>query len=107
MSATVTKIEVSPVSPNIGAVIGGIRLSEELGPESIAAIREALLAHRVVFFRDQFLESANQLRSVTKAHPTLPGTEESASLFDLDSLTGSSANHWHTDVTFVQQPPTY
>jgi taurine dioxygenase len=111
--ATIAKIEVKPVSPNIGAVISGIRLADDLSPEAISAIREALLAHRVVFFRDQFLESADQLRfanrlgSVTRAHPTLPGAEESAALFDLDSLMGAAANHWHTDVTFVQQPPTY
>ena len=28
-------------------------------------------------------------------------------LFDLDSRAGAAANHWHTDVTFVQRPPTF
>jgi alpha-ketoglutarate-dependent sulfate ester dioxygenase len=108
-----TKAHVRRLSPRIGAVISGVDLASDLPQETIFQIHAALLAHRVVFLRDQYLGARDQLRfarrlgPLTKAHPTLPGSDEDASLFDLDSFAGSAANHWHTDVTFVQQPPTF
>jgi len=80
---------------------------------TVAGIRQAILAHRVVFFRDQQLDAAGQiafarkLGPLTHAHPTLPAQTEDPEIFDLDSLAGASAAHWHTDVTFVEQPPTF
>ena len=111
-TAVVTEVEVQPVAPRIGAVIGGVDLAGELSDEVIASIRTALLVHRVVFFREQHLDGGGQVRfakrlgPLTLAHPTLPSSAEDPALYDLDSQTGSAANHWHTDVTFVQQPPT-
>jgi alpha-ketoglutarate-dependent sulfate ester dioxygenase len=110
---TVTEIHVDPVTPRTGALISGVDLAGPLSDQQVAAIREALLAHRVVFFRDQHLDSdqhlafAERLGSVTRAHPTLPGSVEGPAHFDLDSQAGAAANHWHTDVTFVEQPPTF
>jgi taurine dioxygenase len=111
--AVTQKIEVKPVTPRIGAVISGADLKGELSDETVSEIRSALLRHRVVFFRDQHLDPSGQLRfarrlgPLTRAHPTLPGSADSPALYDLDSQTGSAANHWHTDVTFVHQPPTF
>ena len=108
-----TRIQVQPLTPRIGAEISGVDLSAELPDETRADIRDALLAHRVVFFRDQYLDAEGQLAfarglgPLTRAHPTLPPAPESSALFDLDSLAGASANHWHTDVTFVEQPPAF
>jgi alpha-ketoglutarate-dependent sulfate ester dioxygenase len=112
-TARATKAQVRRLSPRIGAVISEVDLASDLPQETIFQIQAALLAHRVVFFRDQHLSGSDQLRfarrlgPLTKAHPTLPGSEEDPALFDLDSYAGAAANHWHTDVTFVQQPPTY
>ena len=112
-SALATRIRVQPLTPRIGAEISGIDLASELPDETRAEIRSALLAHRVVFFRDQHLDADGQLAfarglgPLTRAHPTLPGSKEGPALFDLDSQAGSSANHWHTDVTFVERPPTF
>jgi alpha-ketoglutarate-dependent sulfate ester dioxygenase len=108
-----TDVEVQPVTPRTGAVVSGVDLASGLSDEEVAAIRDAILAHRVVFFRDQNLDAdqhlafAQRLGSVTRAHPTLPEGAEGPAHFDLDSVLGSSANHWHTDVTFVEQPPTF
>jgi alpha-ketoglutarate-dependent sulfate ester dioxygenase len=107
-SSTVT---VSPVTPRIGAELGGIDLTH-VSDAQVVEIRQALLAHRVVFFRDQRLDAAGQvafasrLGPLTHAHPTLPADSEDPALFDLDSIAGAAANHWHTDVTFVERPPT-
>lgn len=107
-----TRIGVQPVTPRIGAELTGVDLGQ-LDDDDVAEIRQALLAHRVVFFRGQHLDAASQLAfaarlgPLTHAHPTLPAQTEEAAIFDLDSLAGASANHWHTDVTFVERPPTF
>jgi taurine dioxygenase len=108
-----TTVEIEPLTPRIGAVIGGVDLSETLSDGELQTIEGALGAHRVVFFRDQHLDAeaqlvfAGRLGTITRAHPTLPAHTEDPALFDLDSQAGSAANHWHTDVTFVQRPPTF
>jgi alpha-ketoglutarate-dependent sulfate ester dioxygenase len=97
-------------APRIGAVIIGIDAASA-NDEEVAFVRQALLEHRAVFLRDQYLdgpshaEFARRFGPLTRAHPTLPSAPESSELFDLDSEAGASANHWHTDVTFVERPP--
>jgi alpha-ketoglutarate-dependent sulfate ester dioxygenase len=110
-TAVATRIEVKPVTPRIGAVISGVNLENGVSDEVASEIRNALLAHRVVFFREQRLDAdqhvgfAQRLGQVTRAHPTLPSSKKNPAVFDLDSQAGAAANHWHTDVTFVQVPP--
>jgi taurine dioxygenase len=78
----------------------------------VAAIRQALLAHRVVFFGDQNMDAAGQiafasrLGPLTHGHATLPARGDDEATFDLDSIAAAAVNHWHTDVTFVERPPT-
>ena len=90
----------------IGAEISGVDLAD-LRDDEVGAIRQELLAHRVVFFRDQRIGSeehlalASRLGPLTLGHPTLPQLTDDREVFDLDSIAGASANHWHTDVTFV------
>ena len=111
--ASATSVEVRPLTTRIGAVLAGVDLAGPLEDGTVAAIRQALLAHRVVFFRGQHLDAAGQIAFATRlgplthAHPTLPASAEEPALFDLDSKAGASANHWHTDVTFVERPPTF
>jgi taurine dioxygenase len=81
--------------------------------EQIAGVRAALLAHRVVFIRRQDLDAreqiafARRLGPLTQGHPTLPVIDGEQLILDLDSLAGGAANHWHTDVTFVDRPPMF
>jgi alpha-ketoglutarate-dependent taurine dioxygenase len=102
-----------PIAGRLGAEICGIDLTEDLDDERVAFMRESLLRHRVIFFRNQHLDAAQHLAFAdrfglrTKAHPTLPALSEAhADILDLDSenVTGR-ANNWHTDVTFAQRPP--
>ena len=46
-------IKINPLAPALGAEIGGVDLSGDLSDGVIAGIRQALLDHLVVFFRDQ------------------------------------------------------
>ena len=52
---TKVSLDVRPLSPLIGAEIHGLDLARPLGEDSVAAVRAALNAHHVVFFRDQHL----------------------------------------------------
>ena len=74
-SAQSRAITVSRVTAVLGAEIGGIDLREDLDAASIAKLRAALFAHKVLFFRDQPITDEQQLRfsrafgPVTPAHP--------------------------------------
>ncbi|MCZ8521135.1 MULTISPECIES: TauD/TfdA dioxygenase family protein [Paenibacillus] len=105
-------LEVRPVAGRIGAVVEGVRLSDNLDERQIGAIREALLQHKVLFFRDQHeLDDAGQeafasLLGKPVAHPTVPVKEGSDYVLELDSSGhGGRADSWHTDVTFVADYP--
>lgn len=103
---------VEPLTGRIGAELHGVDLGN-LDDTTVAGIRQAILAHRVVFFRDQDIGAreqiafARRLGALTHAHPTLPARPEDPELFELDSLAGANAAYWHTDVTFVDRPPVF
>ncbi|TYP75633.1 TauD/TfdA dioxygenase family protein [Paenibacillus methanolicus] len=105
------ELEVVPVAGRIGAEIRGVELSADLAPEVIEAIEEALLAHKVLFFRGQHqLDDAGQEAFAKRlgelyAHPTVPVKAGTSAVLELDSEHGGRANSWHTDVTFVEAYP--
>ncbi|MBQ6641546.1 MAG: TauD/TfdA family dioxygenase [Saccharopolyspora sp.] len=108
------KSDVLRVAGRIGAEITGVQLADRLSEETVAHIRNALLQHKVVFFRgqhgltdDEQVEFAARLGTVTTAHPTVPGEEHAAHVLPLDADRGARANSWHTDVTFVENPPAF
>jgi alpha-ketoglutarate-dependent taurine dioxygenase len=105
------EITVAKAGGAIGAVIGNVALGGDLSPQTVAAIRQALLDHKVIFFRDQHhLDDAGQLAfaqllgTPTLAHPTSKSLEGAANVLPIDSDYGK-ANSWHTDVTFVDRIP--
>src|ERR1700722_7252857 len=106
-------VRISSVAGNIGAELSGVDLTRELSDDTIAEIRRALLAHKVVFFRDQDLSYESQVAfaqrfgPLTLGHPTLPSPPGQPLLEEIDSDFGPPANQWHTDVTFVEQPPAF
>jgi alpha-ketoglutarate-dependent taurine dioxygenase len=58
---TKTVPSVEPMTPELGAVVGGINLGEPLDADATAAIRRAILDHGVIFFRDQDLTQEQML----------------------------------------------
>lgn len=105
-------LQVRPIAARIGAEISGVRLSGSLTPETISAIWQTLLRHRVIFFRDQgHLDEAEQERfgrlfGELVPHPTVPSLPGTDYVLDLDATKGGGrANEWHTDVTFADTPP--
>jgi len=106
----------------------GVDLSEPLAPEVLAEVRQTLLKWKVVFFRDQDLTQeqhlafGRQFGELTPAHPTLPAAfpehpeillldntafikREREDAPGRDSAGPSIESRWHTDVTFVPNPP--
>jgi alpha-ketoglutarate-dependent taurine dioxygenase len=116
-------IDVRPISGHTGAEILGVDLTAPLDDATVAAIREALLRWKVVFFRDQFLDQAQHLAFArrfgrpTPAHPTLPAAfPDFPEILLLDNDGGKRGepghedapnieSRWHTDVTFLPNPP--
>jgi len=103
-------VTVSKLGASIGARVDGVRLGGDLPAETVARIRAALLANKVIFFRDQHhLDDAGQqafarlLGALTQPHPTVRSTGL-GNILPIDSEHGR-ANSWHSDVTFVDRVP--
>ncbi len=106
------QITVTKLGSRIGARIDGVRLSGDLDPTTIEEIHQALLAHKVIFFRgQQHLDDRQQLAfagllGTPIGHPAaavLSG-ENQPIITPINSEYGS-ANRWHTDVTFAANYP--
>jgi alpha-ketoglutarate-dependent taurine dioxygenase len=106
-----TELQIRRVAGRIGAEISGVRLSADLGAETLAAIEDALHRHKVIFFRGQdHLDDAGQEAFAERLgspapHPTVPVRPGSSYLLELNSDHGGRANNWHTDITFLPAYP--
>lgn len=104
-------VNVLPVSPALGAQITGIDLTQPLSDHDQQTIEQALLAHQVLFFRNQNLTPAEHVGFASRfgglhRHPIYPSVEEAPDLLLIDTaLTDLRDNAiWHTDVTFLAAP---
>ena len=95
---------------NIGARVSGVDISKPLDEETVAALREALNVHKALVFDDVNLDDETQqafvrhFGDITTAHPTVAAVDGAPNVLPVDSER-ARANHWHTDVTFVLNPP--
>ena len=122
-----TELDVRPIAGRIGAEIHGLDISRPLDEASVTGIRDALLRHRVVFFRGQSLDHGSQIRfgryfgELTYAHPHDPtppdgfpeiytvdvqrfieryGSDRRPNRQGTNGIVG-----WHSDVTPAINPP--
>jgi len=117
MSAIRDKIQsadlsVTPLSPTIGAEIGGVDLRQKLDRLQRDALKALLLRHKVLFFRDQDINRDQQLAFAANfgevyAHPVggvethravQPISAEALKKYDIRD------NHWHTDTSWRINP---
>jgi alpha-ketoglutarate-dependent taurine dioxygenase len=115
-------VVVKPLSAHTGAEISGVDLRHALAPGQIAAIAKALHQWKVVFFRDQHLDHAQQIAfarqfgELTVGHPVFGHVDGYPELYSVakhrmsDRQKGQSDRRpwtgWHTDVTAAVNPPT-
>jgi alpha-ketoglutarate-dependent taurine dioxygenase len=102
------------LGPSFGAEVIGLDL-RSVTDEQVLAIREALVASKVLFFRGQDLTDTDQvelgrrLGELTAGHPvaTSNAAAEHPEIYDIDSADPefSFSDVWHTDVTFMEKPP--
>ncbi|MFF6953453.1 TauD/TfdA dioxygenase family protein [Streptomyces iakyrus] len=104
-------IQIHKVTANIGARVEGVDLTRPLDQETSTALREALNTHKALVFDAKGLDDAGQqafvrhFGDITTAHPTVSAVDGAPNVLPVDSEGGRAANHWHTDVTFVLNPP--
>jgi len=111
------RVEVRPITPAVGAVMAGIDLARPIDPGAVQDIRQAVLRHGVVFFRDQAI-TREQMRDFLKNFGPLgtdpfsvaalrPVAEEHA-VHDMPTYGNSRATAvWHMDSTLAPEPAAF
>jgi len=106
-------LTVTPLTPRIGAEVSGVALGDDLDDGQEAAIRAALLAHQVIFFRDQEM-SVERHKDLGRCfgeldiHPGIPGPEghpEILHVYADAETTRIAGEDWHSDVSCELEPP--
>ncbi|OMC36723.1 taurine catabolism dioxygenase [Mycobacterium sp. GA-1841] len=104
-----TPLTITKLGSRIGARIDGVQLSGDLDADPIAAIRQALLHHKVVFFSGQHQLTDEDQHAFARllgqpiGHHALKSADAPL-ITPLDSEY-AKATRWHTDVTFVADYP--
>jgi len=112
-AAAVNTLDIRPVSGALGADILGVDLSQELSDEIIAEIRQALLDHLVIFFRDQDITPEQHLAFAkrfgdTVEYPLVKGVEGYPEIMLVVKYEHEKMNFgglWHSDTTYLDIPP--
>lgn len=106
-------LTVTPIAGSLGAEITGIDLSEHLSDDVVTEIRQALLDHLVVFFRDQNLTPDQQIRFALRfgdleEHDFVKGMPDYPEIIrvvrEADETTKNFGGSWHSDVTHQACP---
>ena len=104
-------IAIQPISPALGAEIGGVDLSR-LGAEEFEAVHQALLAHGAVFFRDQDLKPRDLIDFASRlgplnVHPMMKPLDGYPTVLEIVKNPEDRNNFggsWHTDLSFLERP---
>lgn len=105
-------LQLTRLSPALGAVVEGIDLARPLDDEQRRALNEALLRHQVLFFRGQDITPLQQRNFAVRfgdlhTHPIYPQHPDAREIVVLDTDVVDLQDNaiWHTDVTFIETPP--
>jgi len=105
-------ISVAPIAGALGAEVSGVDLARKLPDATIAEIRQALLAHLVIFFRDQHLTPEQHLALGRRFGPlqvhdfveAMPDYPEILEVRKEPEETRNFGGGWHTDVSYLERP---
>ena len=108
-------IEVHRLTAFIGAELGNVSLADAANdPAVFAQIKDLLLQHKVLFFRDQDISRADHVKLAERfgpleSHPVAGSDPEHPGLVriykDLDSPAEHYENAFHCDATWREAPP--
>ncbi|MFZ8917743.1 MAG: TauD/TfdA dioxygenase family protein [Ilumatobacteraceae bacterium] len=103
--------DVKRLGATIGAEIRGVDITSELTHDVIDELRQALLAYKVIFFRDQPLTPERHVAFAKRfgeleIHPFLPSNTGVPELvrFEKSFDVKGYENTWHYDVTWRERP---
>jgi taurine dioxygenase len=108
----VTNIEITPATTAIGAHVSGVDLRDELSDVDVKILRQGLLDHLVLFFRDQHVTDEQQLDFALRfgpmhVSPLQTVHQDAPEIVVLNQVypRGEGADEWHSDNTFLADPP--
>jgi len=107
------KLEIIQRGATIGAEIRGVDFSRSVDEAIAAAIHDALMQYKVVFFRNAAMTPAQhvafgRLFGELTVHPFVPHLDDFPEVVVLDNHADNpvfSTDHWHSDETFRVTPP--
>ena len=107
-----SSLKIRRVAGALGAEISGVDLSQDLPDATIAAIRQALLDHQVIFFRDQALTPERQTAFGARfgplnIHPYVAGMADHPAVMEVVKEPEDRINFgggWHSDMSFLERP---
>ncbi|MCR9097524.1 MAG: TauD/TfdA family dioxygenase [bacterium] len=107
-----SSLHFQPVTSAIGANVEGVDLRAPLAEEDRAGILEALTEYHVLFFRNQDITPEQQVAFAKQFGPiSIPpfapkyGDDPEYIVLDQTSPRGEGADQWHSDNTFMAEPP--
>jgi taurine dioxygenase len=107
-------ITIRKVTPSIGAEISGVDLARPLGSSDAKALHDALMAHQVIFFRDQEMsveqhKAFGRLFGELLVHPAaraeLEGHPEIRVVHADETTKVATGEVWHSDLSCQPEPP--
>lgn len=105
-------MEIEPLTAVIGAEVRGVDLTTDLDEAAIATLRQALLDHLVLVFREQDLDTESHIAFAKrfgeiKRPPvaTAHGGPPEVNVIDQTDPRGEGADNWHADNTYTETPP--
>jgi taurine dioxygenase len=109
-----TPLDIRPLTPALGAEVFGVDLSAPLSSSDIESIRRALVAHQVIFFRDQHMSLEQHIQVGKRfgslhVHPLAAGNHpdhpELLRIHADENSQRAAGEDWHTDVSCEEEPP--
>lgn len=106
-------ITIEPMTPCVGALVGGIDLTKSLNDATIAELHAALMRHHVLFFRNQditplqqsdFAARFGRLRKARRAAFELLDGAPAIHVLVNDRERPPNVNHYHSDGIFRREP---
>ena len=105
-------LTIRRVAGALGAEVSGVDLAQPLADGIVASIRQALVQHQVIFFRDQTLTPTQQVAFGARfgplnIHPYVAGMASHPEVMEVVKEPSDKTNFgggWHSDMSFLETP---